>query len=304
MEISPRSHKCNICTKNRIFEKSNNLTPEPAPQCLKDLNQIELAAIALICPIIQIFTRGSSKATRGHCLTVVQDVKSFAKKLPKLPRDLPFILLKNPRESVQDEFFKVRRSKIMTALQWLKVNNTYWRDVVISEDNAREYPDNGILQTLTQADPDVYKIPGERPSADNEESAAEAASTIDLPPRHQDAIDMFRKGLEHDPEEQDPKRGLQNLHAADRDKSLNLSDAQSQEAEQIAWPKRGQRANEFEEGFFARCYPDLFPRNIDREGEDGVVHVRSLYRRETGDITEFRQGKNPSLAEWFKHLLR
>ena len=57
-------------------------------------------------------------------------------------------------------------------------------------------------------------------------------------------------------------------------------------------------------GFWCRAFPVLFPRNIDREGEDGTGYSGYEHRRETGDITEPRIGKTPSLGEWLKHLIR
>ena len=312
IETGPRNNKCNRCTKRNTFAKSNNLSPEEAPPCLKELNQIEKAAISQICPIMQVFTKGSSKATRGHCVCVMQDIKSFAMKLPPHPKDLPFLYLKNPKETIRDKFFTVRRDKIVAALQWLKENNPYYKDVIISKENAKEYPKNGILQTIPQADPGTYNIPEEKPSACNEESAAEAVSTVDLPPRHKDAMDMFREALQPDlrrvDDEQPMDVDLPDVAAMeaederDLNESLGLNDSFQEptaDAEQMDWPKRGKLASEFEEGFFARCFPDLFPKNIHREDDD-----RSLSRRETGDITEPREAKNPSLAEWFKHLLR
>ena len=123
IDIGPKNNKCKRCTRSQVFAKSNNLTPEEAPQCLKDLNQVELAAIRQNCPVMYIFTKGSSKATRGHCLCVTQDVKSFATELPHKPPDLPYLLLRNPKESAKDDYFKVSRSKIIKALKWLQKNN-------------------------------------------------------------------------------------------------------------------------------------------------------------------------------------
>ena len=323
IEIGPRNNKCTRCTKSQVFAKNNNLTPEEAPQCLKDLNQVEVASIRQNCPVMFIFTKGSSgaKASRGHCLCFTQDVKSFAKELPQKPENLPYLLLKNPKESVTDDFFKVSRSKIIKALQWLQANNPYYKDIVISPENAREYPEDDYLTTIRTADPDTYNIPEARASACNEESATEAASTIDLPPRHQAAMDMFKQALENDPQQEDPRRGLTSQQSVEEggnlpdieaveaederrlNESLNLNDSipgEPAEEAKMDWPKRGQLASEFDEGFLARCFPELFPRNIDRDGESGA----SSSRRETGDITEPREGKNPSMAEYIKHLLR
>ena len=314
IETGPRNNKCKRCAKSDTFAKWNNLTPEIAPQCIKDLNQIEKAAISKIGPIIQVFTKGSSKATRGHCICVMQDVESFALKLPHLPKDLPYLYLKNPKESIRDPFFTVRREKIMTALHWLKENSPYYTDVTISRENAKEYPRHDILQTIPQADPATYNIPEEEPSACNEESAAEAVSTVDLPPRHKDAMEMFREALQPGqgradegqvPMDVDISEVVDALEAEDEqalNKSLGLDSSfqdQTADAEAMDWPKRGKVVSEYQEGFFAMAFPDLFPMNIPREDDDG-----SLSRRETGDITEPRRGKNPSLAEWFKHLLR
>ena len=316
VETGPRSHKCKRCSsKNQTFRKNNNLTPEDAPECLKVLNQVELAAIRQNCPIMQIFSRGSSKGARGHCICLMQDVKSFASVLPHKPQDLPYLYLKNPRESVTDKFFEVRREPILTALRWLKKWNPYYQDITISEENAREYPVEGILQNIRSADPDAYNIPEEAPSAagpeenteDNEESAFHGASTVDIPAPHQDAMNMFRQALQKDPQLGDQGRaiegeqeGLPDIDAIEAEEeralheSLDLNESfhpsQPEDAAQMEWPKRARGlASEFEPGFFARCYPELFPRNIDREEEEDGSITEIEDRRETGDITEVSQ---------------
>ena len=235
--------------------------------------------------------------------------------MPHKPQDLPYLYLKNPRESVTDKFFQVRRQPILTALRWLKRWNPYYKDITISEDNAREYPVHGILQNIRSADPNVYNIPEEAPSAvgpeenteENGESAFHGASTVDMPAPHQDALNMFRQALQKDPQLGDQGRAVQtgpeeqadlpDIDAIEAEEERALHEAldlnesfhpsQPEDAAQMEWPKRARGlASEFEPGFFARCYPELFPRNIDREEDDNGGMTETEDRRETGDITE------------------
>ena len=325
IKTGPRNQKCQRCNSNQIFRKKNNLTPEMAPNCLRDLTPVEKSAISQICPVLQVYKKGNSTGSRGHCVSVMQDVKAFVTKLPPLPRDLPYLYLRPPTERVTDTYFSVRRDNIVKALEWLQINNPYYKDIVISEENAREYPENGILQTIRQLDPGTYNIPEERPSACNEDSAVDPASTADLPPRHRDAWDMFREALQHNKEQgdqiiMDQGEGTEGMEDEDVrpdqpddvaeeerifDEALDPNDCfhpnqPLEGVEHMAWPKRGRLVSEFETGFFARSFPDLFPMNILHESEGDV----ELHIIETGDVTEPREGKNPSIAEYFKHLLR
>ena len=306
--LGPRSKKCKRCSKNNIFAKNNNLTPEETPEALKDLTQVEQAAIAQICPYVQIWKRGSSQATRGHCINFYQDVHDFVTKLPPHPQDLPFLYLKNPRESVTDKYFLVRRDKIVVALQYLKLNNPYYKDIIISEGNlnAYEISEDGILQNMKQVDPVSYRIPDEGPTASGpaeseeaEEIHGETSTTVDLPPQYRDAMDLFRNALmnpeqedERETTDQSEEREESNMdvileneeRAIHQELGLDESfhPSQVEEEEAIQWPTRGQIASEFDEGFWARAFPTLFPRNITRE-EDGTGCSSGYeHRRETG----------------------
>ena len=274
--VGPRSKKCQRCSKNKIFEKNNNLSPEEPPQCLKDLTQVEQAAIAQICPYVQIWKRGSSQATRGHCINFYQDVHDFVTKLPPRPQDLPFLYLKNPRESVTDKYFRVRRVKIVEALQYLKLHNPYYKDIIISEENMNQYEisEDGILQNMRQVDPVAYNIPYEGPAAtgpaeseDAEEIIGDTSTTVDLPPRYRDAMDLFRNALMNpeqedgnedtvEPSEEREEQSNMQVIMDNEERALHqelgldesFHPSQVQEEEAVQWPTKGQIASEFEEG--------------------------------------------------------
>ena len=70
-----------------MFDPSADLNPSVSPQCLRDLEPIEAMAIQMICPVMAIYKRGQSNASRGHCFCVYQDVVGFSAILPRLPQE-------------------------------------------------------------------------------------------------------------------------------------------------------------------------------------------------------------------------
>ena len=133
MKVGPRSKKCVRCTRNpKLFAPENDLTPTPPPPCLSDLSPIEKSCISLICPVIGIYKKGHSTASKGHTISVIQDVNTLATTLPRLPANLPFIIIKGPNERIQDQSFRVRRQALIDALVYLKNNNEDYRRALYS----------------------------------------------------------------------------------------------------------------------------------------------------------------------------
>jgi len=130
MAVRPRSGKCERCTRNpQLFAKENDLTPSVAPPCLSDLTPIEKSCISLICPVIGIYKKGHSAASRGHTISVIQNVNELANTLPRLPANLPFIVIKGPNDRIVDQTFRVRRQALIDALVYLKAHNEDYRSV-------------------------------------------------------------------------------------------------------------------------------------------------------------------------------
>ncbi|KAL8607825.1 hypothetical protein ACOMHN_005380 [Nucella lapillus] len=89
----------------------------------------------------------------------------------RVPDELPFIVLKDPSEKIEDRSFHLRKQKLLDALLYLKSHNEHYRHIVISRENADLYPEDDIIQSLPQLDPQEMKSPDEEPTAANEDSA-------------------------------------------------------------------------------------------------------------------------------------
>ena len=154
----------------------------------------------------------------------MQDVVALARDLPRLPNDLPYIVIKGPNEKITDQTFRVRRDFLIEALDWLKTHNPDYQYIFISQANADLYPEDDIVQDLPQLDPKELKIPKEAPSAANQESVFEEASTVQSPAVAGTVLEGIVKHF------------------------------------QVTWPQREEKpVSEFTPGFFSKAFPDLFP---------------------------------------------
>ena len=225
MELAPRAQRCKRCMRNKnLFAPENDLTPLLAPPCLSDLTPIEKSCISLICPIIGIYKKGHSTASKGHTISVIQDVNQLATTLPRLPANLPFIIIKGPNEHITDQTFRVRRQSLINALLYLKANNEDYRHINISHERALLYPVDDIFEDLPQIDPAAMQIPEDEITAVNPESAVQDASMLTLPRGAETIMENINKHFD------------------------------------IEWPKRENKpASEFMMGFFSKAFPDLFP---------------------------------------------
>jgi hypothetical protein len=106
-----------------LFSDKNDLSPPEPPACLSRLSPIKKFAISLICPVISIYKRGIS--TAYHTISIMQDVNELVNELPRLPKNLPYIIIKSPNEILTDQMFWVQLQKhhLMEALVYLKANN-------------------------------------------------------------------------------------------------------------------------------------------------------------------------------------
>ena len=108
------------------------------------------------------------------------------------PEELIFNCYKNPNATITDRFFLVRRENLIAAFQFLKENNKDYRHIQISTQNASMYPEDIIVQSVSQIDPSTHNIPQEEASTVNEESAREPSSTVDLPIPQENLLTLLR----------------------------------------------------------------------------------------------------------------
>ena len=109
--LTPRDQRCAKC-KNEwqhsregqvlMWSPQNDLHCTSVPPELQGLTPVEQSAIQRLFPIMKIYrlSRGGALHLKGHCLTVLQDLKGFVQRLPPAPRDLPMVFLIGPGQRV------------------------------------------------------------------------------------------------------------------------------------------------------------------------------------------------------------
>jgi hypothetical protein len=116
---------------------ANNMDPGDVPSELKDLTFIEELLIARVHPLISVFKlKGLQYGYRGNVINFPQNVQKFATQLPHPKENLLAIVnVRSEDKTGKIHDFRVRVKKVRDALQWLKNNNCYYKDIEISEDN-------------------------------------------------------------------------------------------------------------------------------------------------------------------------
>ena len=63
-----------------------------------------------------------------------QDVAAFASSLPRLPKELDIMIVRKEDSQNSHHDFRVRRLVVLDALQWLRKNNKYYRNIDLNEE--------------------------------------------------------------------------------------------------------------------------------------------------------------------------
>ena len=100
-----------------------------------------------------------------HIINLPQDVASFVNSLPRLPSEPDVIMVRKegPVQSHRD--FHVRRSVVLSALQWLLANNVYYRNIHTDPDALALLPEDGDVSGLRSMTVDSPPDSAEVPSA-------------------------------------------------------------------------------------------------------------------------------------------
>ena len=87
---------------------------------LQGLTQVEEMLISCVLPIMSLYHLPRRQyAYSGHVTNLPQDVASFANTLPRLPSELDVIVVRKEGAAESHHDFRVRRSVVLHALQWL-----------------------------------------------------------------------------------------------------------------------------------------------------------------------------------------
>jgi hypothetical protein len=103
--------------------------------------------IAKVHLVITVYTvKGGQRKMKNHIINFPQSVLRFNEELPLLPDAIPLIVRRERADGGGHYDFRVRRAKVRAALEWLKANNTWYREVVINNARLDLLPEYGNLQ--------------------------------------------------------------------------------------------------------------------------------------------------------------
>ena len=105
--------------------------------------------IARIYPLMIIYTvRGGQRKGSKHVINFPQNVSRLADILPQKPENIPLIVRRINQTEDKHYDFRVRRGRVDRALQWLKRNHKWYRDIAISNELLDQLPTDDNLEHL------------------------------------------------------------------------------------------------------------------------------------------------------------
>lgn len=142
--LSPRSKHCG--KRCQMYNANNNMDPGPVPNELSGLTYVEQQLIARVHPVMNVYKiKGHQIGYSGNVINFPQEVTELASKLPHRVHDLTSLLVMRVKQANEEGFveFHVRAKKVQDALIWLKLNNQFYRDIEISQENLSTLPEDG-----------------------------------------------------------------------------------------------------------------------------------------------------------------
>lgn len=150
------TYVCTRCKRDKHevkrYSAQNDMLPGEVPPCLHGLSQVEEMLIARACPIMCVYRKhGGQRGYKGHVLNLPQDIQGFLDKLPCNVQDLPVLLLRRTGEDNTHTDLRVRRDKVLNALQWLQQNNPFYTNITIDHVAVQQLPFDDIPAELIVA---------------------------------------------------------------------------------------------------------------------------------------------------------
>lgn len=122
--------------KDDLIERKN--PKYHVPDELQDLTNGEILLIQRYSAYIPVFHMSKGQtALKGHCVCFFQDTASVCEELPRKKCNIVKIV-KTYQDSGGEtvtSHFTINKTRVLTALRWLKDHNKYYHDITIKEDN-------------------------------------------------------------------------------------------------------------------------------------------------------------------------
>ena len=224
---------CTTCARDRgqprKWSAENGMQPEEVPACLQGLSFMEEMLIARCLPCMYVcrLRAGGQYGYRNHVIAFPQDLQRMVDELPRRPSDTDVMVVRKPGVNNTHKDFRVRRSRVKSALEWLIANNPFYAGVTLRADVLHELPVDGYPDDVAELD-----------DAEAADQQPEAAGVDEA--REVEQLDTVVTGVNAPA---DARREVEKV------KHL------------LQWPERAQQpASEFNTpGLWTMSYPTLFP---------------------------------------------
>ncbi|CAG8808768.1 20338_t:CDS:2, partial [Gigaspora rosea] len=149
--------ECRRCYNKKTLPKKfsfdNNMDPGEVPEELQELTEIEEMLIAQVFSVVVVY--------RLH-------VEEFTTRLPWHPSSLNMLIIcqQSDKDPIAFRDFKIRRNKVAHILHWLKVNNNYYSEITINNENLQSLPEDGFIDDQLQ----INQLIDDEFNKDNEEN--------------------------------------------------------------------------------------------------------------------------------------
>ena len=105
--------------------------------------------IARACPIMCIYRKhGGQRGYKGYVVNLPQDIQEFLTRLPCYVNQLPVLLLRRTGQDNTHIDLRVRRHKVLGALQWLQFNNPFYSNITINHIALQTLPYDAVPTEL------------------------------------------------------------------------------------------------------------------------------------------------------------
>lgn len=192
------STECAHCSRDskKCFSSRNGMDPGEVPPPLQGLTQVEEMLILAVMPMMSVYRLPLGQyGYRGHIINLPQDISSFATSLPRLPTELDIIVVRKKDALGSHRDFHVRRSRILSALQWLKENNRYYHTITIDDSALARLPEDGDIAGVSTVTLPLDSDDHITDLADVEDDLNVSCTFVPVGPRRQVEHEVIRQGI-------------------------------------------------------------------------------------------------------------
>ena len=224
-------------------------------------------------------------------------------KLPRRLKEAGFcVVRKVGNQHAKHKDFRVRRARVLGALQWLKANNPYYADIEIDPEALNALPEDGNAELPTASELGVMEPEPEGPAESGHKVSAPDPGTL--------TPELAAEYEQQDQESAAPSSGAMGGVSRCRptvadERALNEvrgvpdeGDAYRRPEDPIAFPEQDDsEVSETMRGFMSMAYPHLFPWGEQKKSGQGNRHNYGA------DYVSDNRFKKLTKFEYFQHLL-